>query len=61
MDIVKIEHHIKHLEEKHHDLDKQIHNKELSGRFSDYEMQILKKEKLHLKDEIEQLKHRMMA
>ena len=51
MDKVKIEHHIKHLQEKHDDLDKR-----LKSTSSDYIITVLKKEKLQLKDEIERFK-----
>ena len=54
MDKIKIEHHIKHLQEKHDDLDKRL--KEASA---DYIARVLKKEKLQLKDEIERLKHKI--
>ena len=51
MDRTKIEHHINHLQEKHEDIDKR-----LRPETSDYIARVLKKEKLHLKDEIERLK-----
>ena len=54
MDKIKIEHHIKHLQEKHDDLDKRL--KEASA---DYIARVLKKEKLQLKDQIERLKHKI--
>ncbi len=51
MDKTKIEHHINHLQEKHQDIDRR-----LKPETSDYISRVLKKEKLHLKDEIERLK-----
>ena len=51
MDKIKVEHHIKHLQEKHDDLDKRIR-----PETADYIVRVLKKEKLQLKDEIERLK-----
>jgi hypothetical protein len=51
MDRLKVEHHIKHLQEKHDDLDKRI-----TPSSADFIVRVLKKEKLHLKDEIEKLK-----
>lgn len=60
MNIIKIEHHIKHLESKHWHLDKQIDLMERHGKYSDAEMQYLKRERLHLRDQIEDLKKRMM-
>jgi hypothetical protein len=44
------------LEQEHHALNKQIAGLESTGRFSDHHMQELKKQKLHLRDRIEQLK-----
>ena len=46
MDKTKVEHHIKHLQEKHDDLDKRIR-----PETADYIVRVLKKEKLQLKDE----------
>ena len=54
MDRTKVEHHIKHLQEKHDDLDKR-----LKPETADYIARVLKKEKLQLKDEIERLKHKI--
>lgn len=51
MDKVKVEHHIKHLQEQHDALDKRI-----KPTTADYITRVLKKEKLQLKDEIERLK-----
>ena len=51
MDKTKIEHHIKRLQKKHDDLDARIR-----PDTSDYIVRVLKKEKLQLKDEIENLK-----
>ena len=51
MDKLKIEHHIKHLQEKHGDLEKRIKTSQ-----ADYITRVLKKEKLQIKDEIERLK-----
>jgi len=50
------ENRIKHLEEMHASLDKQIRGLESTGRFDDTTMQILKKQKLSLKDKISELK-----
>ena len=49
---------LKHLEEQHHVLDKQIAGLESTGRFDDKRLQELKKQKLHLRDQIEQLRKR---
>ena len=51
----KIEHHIKHLQEKHDDLDKRI----TLDKEPEYIISVLKKEKLQVKDEIERMKHKL--
>lgn len=48
----KIQHHIKHLQEKHDDLDRRI----TLDKEPEYIISVLKKEKLQYKDEIEKLK-----
>ncbi len=50
------EHRIKHLEEAHRALDKRIKNMETTGVFEDEQLHELKKQKLRLRDDIEQLK-----
>lgn len=52
------ENRIKHLEEAHRALDKQIDNLEKNGLFEDLKLEDLKKQRLHLKDEIVILKHK---
>lgn len=52
----KLNHHISHLRAKHDRIDDQIATMERSGKFDDLEITRLKKEKLHLKDEIEKSK-----
>ncbi len=52
------ENRIKHLEEAHRALDKQIDTLEKNGLFEDLRLEDLKKKRLHLKDEIAILKHR---
>lgn len=51
----KIEHHIKHLQEKHDDLDRRI----TLDKEPEYIISVLKKEKLQMKDEIERMKHKL--
>lgn len=51
----KIQHHIKHLQEMHDDLDKEI-QKQYDEYGDDMLVNYLKKKKLSLKDEIESLK-----
>jgi len=61
MDKNKIEHHIKHLEDLHWKINKDIDLLERHGKFTDFEIEVKKKERLKLKDEIEQLKQKMAA
>ena len=49
---------IKHLEELHRVLDKRIDGMESTGVFEDVTLEVLKKQRLHLKDEIAILKAR---
>jgi hypothetical protein len=55
MDREKIQHHIKHLQKKHDELD-QLIREEFNRYQDDKAVSNLKKEKLHLKDEIEKFK-----
>ena len=52
------ENRIRHLEEMHASLDRQISGLEKTGRFDDVYMHDLKKQKLSLKDQITELKRR---
>ena len=52
------ENRIKHLEEAHHMLDKKIDAQEKTGLYEDLHLEELKKQRLHLKDEIAILKHK---
>jgi uncharacterized protein YdcH (DUF465 family) len=52
------EQRIKHLEEAHHALDKQVDTLERTGLFEDLKLEKLKKERLLLKDKIAILKHK---
>jgi len=58
MDKTSLEHHIKHLEEQHRDIDKQI-QKDYKQYGDDRLVNTLKKKKLHLKDEIEHFKRQI--
>jgi uncharacterized protein YdcH (DUF465 family) len=51
---------IKHLEESHRILDKKIDTLEMNGLYEDLKLEELKKQRLHLKDEIAILKHRQL-
>jgi uncharacterized protein YdcH (DUF465 family) len=52
------ENRIKHLEEAHRALNKQIDTLEKNGLFEDLKLEELKKQRLRLKDEIAILKHK---
>ncbi len=49
------EQRIKHLEEMHRVLDKRIDGLEKTGVFEDATLEVLKKQRLHIKDEIADL------
>ena len=51
-----LEHRLKHLEEEHAQIDKRIDGMESTGVFEDVTMEVLKKQRLHLKDKIVKLK-----
>lgn len=51
-----IENHLKHLEEDHARIDKRIDGMESTGVFDDTTLEVLKKQRLHLKDEIAKTK-----
>lgn len=52
------EQRIKHLEELHRVLDKRIDSLEKTGVFEDTTLEVLKKQRLHLKDELVIMKHK---
>ena len=58
MDKTSLEHHIKHLEEQHRDIDKQI-QEDYKQYGDDRLVNTLKKKKLQLKDEIEHFKRQI--
>jgi uncharacterized protein YdcH (DUF465 family) len=51
-----LQHRVRHLEEEHARLDKRIDGMESTGVFEDATLEVLKKQRLHLKDEIVKLK-----
>jgi len=59
MDKIKIEHHIKHLQELHEDLEKEL-NEQQKHYGDDRLVTILKKKKLKLKDEIQAFKNQII-
>jgi hypothetical protein len=52
------ENRIRHLEEMHQILDKKIDAVEKTGAFEDTHLTEMKKQRLHIRDEISKLKHR---
>jgi hypothetical protein len=54
------ERRIKHLEEAHRALDKQVDTLEKNGLFEDLKLEELKKQRLRLKDEIVILKNKQL-
>jgi uncharacterized protein YdcH (DUF465 family) len=54
------EQRIKHLEELHRVLDKRIDGLESTGVFEDVTLEVLKKQRLHLRDEIVILKQKQI-
>jgi uncharacterized protein YdcH (DUF465 family) len=52
------EQRIKHLEELHRVLDKRVDGMEKTGVFEDTTLEVLKKQRLHLRDEIVILKQK---
>jgi len=50
------ENHLKHLTQEHARLDKRIDGLESTGVFEDTTLEVLKKQRLHLKDEIVKIK-----
>ena len=59
MDKLKLEHHVKVLEDKHKTLNKTIDTLEKVGTYSDFQMEIMKKQRLQLKDQIEHYKKQL--
>lgn len=59
MDKLKVEHHVKVLEERHRTLNKTIDSLEKNGNFSDFKIEVMKKQRLQLKDQIEHYKKQL--
>ena len=51
-----LEHRLEHLENEHAKIDKRIDGLESTGVFEDATLEVLKKQRLHLKDEIVKIK-----
>ena len=54
--IDKLQHRLKHLETDHAVINKRIDGLEKTGVFEDATLEVLKKQRLHLKDEISKIK-----
>jgi uncharacterized protein YdcH (DUF465 family) len=54
--IEKLQHRLQHLENDHSALNKKIDGLEKTGVFEDVTLEVLKKQRLHLKDEISKIK-----
>ena len=54
--IEKLQHRLKHLENDHADLNKKIDGLEKTGVFEDVTLEVLKKQRLHIKDELVKLR-----
>jgi uncharacterized protein YdcH (DUF465 family) len=54
--IEKLQHRLQHLENDHAALNKKIDGLEKTGVFEDVTLEVLKKQRLHLKDEIAKIK-----
>ena len=51
-----LQHRLEHLQKDHAELDKRIDGMESTGVFEDATLEVLKKQRLHLKDEISKIK-----
>ena len=54
--IEKLQHRLQHLENDHAALNKKIDGLEKTGVFEDVTLEVLKKQRLHLKDEVSKIK-----
>jgi uncharacterized protein YdcH (DUF465 family) len=52
----KLQHRLKHLETDHAEINRRIDGMESTGVFEDVTLEVLKKQRLHLKDEIAKIK-----
>ena len=52
-----LQNRVRHLEEEHARLDKRIDGMESTGVFEDVTLEVLKKQRLHIRDELVKLKH----
>ena len=54
--IEKLQHRLKHLEDDHAVMNKKIDGLEKTGVFEDATLEVLKKQRLHIKDELVKLR-----
>jgi uncharacterized protein YdcH (DUF465 family) len=54
-----LQHRLEHLQKDHAELDKRIDGMESTGVFEDATLEVLKKQRLHLKDEIVKIQHKI--
>lgn len=56
-----LESRIRHLEQQHQTLDKQIDVMEKTGKFDDMDLQYLKKKRLQIRDELLELRKKQQS
>ena len=56
-----LESRIRHLEQQHQILDKQIDVMEKTGKFDDFDLQYLKKKRLQIRDELLELRKKQQS
>jgi uncharacterized protein YdcH (DUF465 family) len=54
-----LQHRLEHLQKDHAELDKRIDGMESTGIFEDATLEVLKKQRLHLRDEIVKIQHKI--
>jgi uncharacterized protein YdcH (DUF465 family) len=54
-----LQHRLEHLQKDHAELDKRIDGMESTGVFEDATLEVLKKQRLHLRDEIVKIQHKI--
>jgi uncharacterized protein YdcH (DUF465 family) len=54
-----LQHRLEHLQKDHAELDKRIDGMESTGVFEDATIEVLKKQRLHLRDEIVKIQHKI--
>ena len=56
-----LQHRLEHLQKDHAELDKRIDGMESTGVFEDATLEVLKKQRLHLRDEIVKIQLKLAA